>query len=724
MLLLPLSETRQENTLGHKRPAAALIAAVLLVAAGGGGALTAAGPAGAALAKKQCAFGFVPTSGELTYTNQFGDGSTVTVKNTGLTGLGVVGSIDIGGKTNRFTLLPTGSKTYELPPPGQLVSQLPMTNGFTIHIDSDAHLVSFKVDSTMCAADEYIWNGGVGVDSQMRSSATEPKTGVAQASVYVRMGRPVKHRVTMDYSTVGGTATAGRDFTPVKGVLTVNPGEQMKWLTVPILADALTEGPESFTLRLDANSTPANQNTTLVVNPRVDINVTITDTPRAATPAPANVKPVAAFTWARKAGAGNVVAFNGTRSSDRDGRITGYRWVLNGAVLSTAAAPTLSLGAGTSKTVSLTVTDDRGATATTSQKLSLANRPPRILTVAPAPGATVGSITPTLSASGADDDGDQLSYSYRVTGPSVDVSSGWVGGAWTVPPHRLDPGTTYQLVASVKDPAGASASRTTSFRVMPLPTAGDVVATSTGNGYWQVASDGGVFSYGDAQFYGSVPGLGLHLTNIMGMARTPTNGGYWLVGTDGGVFAFGDAVFAGSLPGLRIAVNNIVGMAPTRTGKGYWLVGSDGGVFAFGDAGFHGSMGGKPLNKPVVAMSPTLSGNGYWLAAQDGGIFAFGDAGFYGSMGGKPLNAPVTDMDAAPDGRGYWMAAEDGGVFAFGSAAFFGSMAGKPLNGHITGMAATANGKGYWLNGCDGGVFAFGNAAFRGSNATYQCRGA
>ena len=41
---------------------------------------------------------------------------------------------------------------------------------------------------------------------------------------------------------------------------------------------------------------------------------------------------------------------------------------------------------------------------------------------------------------------------------------------------------------------------------------------------------------------------------IMGMARTPHNGGYWEVGTDGGVFAFGDAGFYNSLPSRGIHV--------------------------------------------------------------------------------------------------------------------------------------------------------------------------
>lgn len=687
------------------------------------------------LPMKTCLQGMVPSANnnEVSFANTYGAKTVLKLENTSLL-TPVHGRVETRNGVSNFSLAPSpaGSlsrATYDMS--AQLIHELPYMNGFSINVTNDINLLVWRVESTMCPNDEYIWSSGVSVEPTIpyRPTSIEPKTGSKTTGVFVRLGRPVPidndrvRKVSMDYYTTAGSATAGKDFTHVRGVVTFNEGEQVKWVNVPILADSIAEGTENFTVTFNANPSPTNLNTTNVVNPVSTVTVPIYDTPPVAPPAPANVNPTAAFTWSRKSGAGNLVAFNSSSSKDSDGYITGWRWVMNGAVLSTAASPTLSLGPGTSKTITLTVTDNKGGSASVTKTLSLPNRAPRVVNVSPRDGETVGSNTPALNAYGADDDGGKLHYSYRVTGPSVDVSSGWVNGAWTVPPHRLDPGTEYQLVSSVKDETGLTGSRTTRFRVAALPVAADVISTSTGNGYWQVASDGGVFSYGDAQFYGSLPGLGIRTTSIMGMARTPSNAGYWLVGTDGGVFAFGDAVFAGSLPGLNIRVNNIVGMAPTNTGKGYWLVGADGGVYAFGDAPFYGSMGGQHLNAPVVAMSPTPSGKGYWLAAKDGGIFAFGDAQFYGSMGGQPLNAPVTDMDTTPDGKGYWMTAEDGGVFAFGNAQFFGSMAGKPLNGHITGMSATANGKGYYLNGCDGGIFAFGNAPFRGSNPTYQCRG-
>ena len=213
------------------------------------------------------------------------------------------------------------------------------------------------------------------------------------------------------------------------------------------------------------------------------------------------------------------------------------------------------------------------------------------------------------------------------------------------------------------------------------------------------------------------------------MAATPDDAGYWLLASDGGIFAFGDAIFYGSTGGMRLNAADcrdgthtrwcrllargvrrwdlrlrrcqllrlhrlpplakpIVGMASSIDGTGYWLVASDGGIFAYGDAGFFGSTGGVPLQRPIVAMDAAPDGGGYWLVASDGGIFNFGDVNYYGSTGGMPLSAPVVGMDRTADGRGYWMVGQDGGIFNYGNAGFFGSAGGVRLNRPVVGMAA------------------------------------
>jgi hypothetical protein len=233
------------------------------------------------------------------------------------------------------------------------------------------------------------------------------------------------------------------------------------------------------------------------------------------------------------------------------------------------------------------------------------------------------------------------------------------------------------------------------------------------HGYHVAASDGGVFSFGDAAFEGSAGGL--HLKEpIVGMAPTPGGGGYWLVASDGGIFNYGNAGYYGSMGGKPLMAP-IVGMAATPDGRGYWEVASDGGVFSFGDAHFYGSRGGQPLDGPVVGMAADSTGQGYWLVTRDGGVFSFGDAHFYGSAGSLPLRQPVVGMAATGDGGGYWLVASDGGVFNYGDAGFFGSLGGLPLVRPVVGIAATANGGGYWLVASDGGVFDYGDAGFFGS---------
>ncbi|HLH29380.1 MAG TPA: hypothetical protein VKW77_10710, partial [Acidimicrobiales bacterium] len=74
--------------------------------------------------------------------------------------------------------------------------------------------------------------------------------------------------------------------------------------------------------------------------------------------------------------------------------------------------------------------------------------------------------------------------------------------------------------------------------------------------------------------------------------------------SDGGIFAYGDAAFYGSTGALRLN-RPVVGMAPTLSGRGYWLVAADGGIFAYGDAAFYGSTGALHLNAPVVGMAGT-----------------------------------------------------------------------------------------------------------------------
>ena len=138
----------------------------------------------------------------------------------------------------------------------------------------------------------------------------------------------------------------------------------------------------------------------------------------------------------------------------------------------------------------------------------------------------------------------------------------------------------------------------------PSATAAEVVSTPSGNGYWLVATDGGIFAYGDAGFYGSLGSTPLNKP-ISGMVPTPTGNGYWLVASDGGIFAFGDAEFFGSAGAIRLN-EPIVGMANSGSEETAFTAagtGPDGARGATGPAGATGAVG-----PPGAAGPPGLAG--------------------------------------------------------------------------------------------------------------------
>jgi len=298
-------------------------------------------------------------------------------------------------------------------------------------------------------------------------------------------------------------------------------------------------------------------------------------------------------------------------------------------------------------------------------------------------GAT-WSITPSPDTSS-----EQASDLGGVSCPTSDTcyATGTTGNANDQPLFLAGNGTSWSLQETpnaVQAGQGISCTSAT-FCAAVGSIAGNIDLWYT-PGYWEVLSDGGIFSFGSARFYGSMGGKPLNAP-IVGVAATPGGDGYWEVASDGGIFAFGDAGYYGSMADIRLD-EPIVGIAATPDGQGYWEVAADGGIFAFGDAGFSGSMGGTTLNAPVVGMAATTNG-WYWEVASDGGIFNLGGAPFYGSLGGVVLNQPVVGMARTADGYGYWEVARDGGIFSFGSAQFEGSEGGHPLNAPVVGIASS-----------------------------------
>jgi hypothetical protein len=129
-------------------------------------------------------------------------------------------------------------------------------------------------------------------------------------------------------------------------------------------------------------------------------------------------------------------------------------------------------------------------------------------------------------------------------------------------------------------------------QVFPLPMAAvGLAATPTGQGYWVATADGQVFAFGDAVLQAvtgaSAPAVGAGTgppkpgAPTVAIAGSPDGKGYWLLARDGGVFSFG-VPFHGSVAD-RQPYERAVSLEATASGAGYYVAGGDGAVFAFGD---------------------------------------------------------------------------------------------------------------------------------------------
>ncbi|HEX8174941.1 MAG TPA: Calx-beta domain-containing protein [Pyrinomonadaceae bacterium] len=94
---------------------------------------------------------------------------------------------------------------------------------------------------------------------RLRFSASAYSVGEADGSVTITVERigSVSDTVTATYSTSGGTATGGADYTVVSGTLTFAPGETSKTFSVSIINDSLNEIPETVGLSLSDNMSSA-----------------------------------------------------------------------------------------------------------------------------------------------------------------------------------------------------------------------------------------------------------------------------------------------------------------------------------------------------------------------------------------------------------------------------------------------------------------------------------
>ena len=137
--------------------------------------------------------------------------------------------------------------------------------------------------------------------------------------------------------------------------------------------------------------------------------------------------------------------------------------------------------------------------------------------------------------------------------------------------------------------------------------------------------------------FGNAPAPGPPVTSnlpLVGAATTADGGGYWEVATDGGIFSFGDATFHGSMGGTRSTRRSWAWRRrPTVAVTGRWppTVGSSPSVTLLSTG---------PWAACAQRADRGHGGDGrrwgYWEVAADGGIFSFGDAASTGPWAACP----------------------------------------------------------------------------------------
>ena len=206
------------------------------------------------------------------------------------------------------------------------------------------------------------------------------------------------------------------------------------------------------------------------------------------------------------------VAFDGSGSSDPDGSVASYSWDFgDGSPAGSGATPQHTYASGGTYHVTLTVTDNQGATGTVEHDVTVTpppNQPPTAAFTSSANG-----FTASFDGSGSSDpDGSVASYSW-------DFGDGSSAGSGATPQHTYAAPGTYQVTLTVTDNQGATGSVTKAVTVTSV-IAADAFGRTTSSG-WGTADTGGPWSVTGTTSRFSVGG-GVGTVNVEAAAVGPT----------------------------------------------------------------------------------------------------------------------------------------------------------------------------------------------------------
>jgi large repetitive protein len=168
-----------------------------------------------------------------------------------------------------------------------------------------------------------------------------------------------------------------------------------------------------------------------------------------------NQPPVASFT---KTTSQLTVNVDGTGSTDPDGTIASYAWNFGDGSLATGPTASHTYLQGGSYNVSLTVTDNQGATNTTSQGVSVVAPPPNQPPVAAFTSSSTYLAASFDGTTSSDPDGTVASWAWNFGDGST--------GTGSTASHTYAAAGTYQVTLTVTDNQGAQTSVTNPITVV------------------------------------------------------------------------------------------------------------------------------------------------------------------------------------------------------------------------------------------------------------------
>jgi PKD repeat protein len=275
---------------------------------------------------------------------------------------------------------------------------------------------------------------------------------------------------------------------------------------------------------------------------------------------PPNVPPTAAIGSSGSGGqAPYAVSFDGAGSSDPDGSIASYAWDFgNGRTASTPQASANYTQPGT-YTVTLTVTDNRGATGTATKDIVVTGAPNVPPTASIRTVSVAGTIPLTVNLSGSnsvDPDGSIVSYAW-------DLGNGQTGSGTAIQAIYTEAGT-YTVTLVVTDDRGATATQTLTIDVSEdsnIPPSADFAASpSSGTAPLAVSFDGSTSSDVD----GTIASYAWNFGNGQnGSGPTPPAVTYTLPGTYVATLTVTDNRGATGSVSQTITVNRPPNVTPT-----------------------------------------------------------------------------------------------------------------------------------------------------------------